>query len=823
MSNPNISNPIACPLVTTVYTVTGTDGSGCFDTTSVTIAIDTLPIINAGPDVWVCAGDSVELNATGGITYTWTPAAGLNNTTIPNPLAGPLLTTTYIVTGLNVNGCSSTDTIVVSTSDTVPISPGASTAICAGDSIVLGGNPTSPNGTTYAWFPTASLDDDTLANPTAFPTVTTTYFIVATNDTCTAIDSVTIIVNSASISAGTDVSICAGDSVQLTATGGISYEWHPGVLLTDSVIPNPIAFPTITTDFIVEGTDVNGCLDNDTVTVAVNPLPIITIFSDTNICIGDSVQLTATGGISYEWHPGVLLTDSVIPNPIAFPTITTDFIVEGTDVNGCLASDTVTVTVNSLPIITISNDTNICIGDSVQLTAIGGISYEWHPGVFLTDSVLPNPIAFPIITTDFIVEVTDTNGCLAIDTVAVSVNSLPIITISNDTNICIGDSVQLTAIGGISYEWHPGVFLTDSVLPNPIAFPIITTDFIVEVTDTNGCLAIDTVAVSVNLLPNIDAGADVTLCVDDSIQLNATGGITYTWTPVTNMTNPNSPSPIVFPTVTTTYVVTGIDVNTCSNSDSVIVSVFRIPDLSDTTICIGDNLQLMAFGPLNANYLWTPSIDLSDSNIFNPITSTGTTITYVLIVEDVLSGCLDSTAITIEAFDKPAAEFSVETTPACEAVFAEFTNLSTNSSTYLWRFGDGGESTAINPSHTFSYGGNFTSILTAFNEAGCFDTATFNISSGSFEDQFNLIPPVVFTPNGDGINDIFQLEIPEPIASCTNIQIFNRWGSKIFESVGQNTAWDGRTTAGEKVPIGTYFYIIEINGIIKRGALTLLE
>ena len=418
---------------------------------------------------------------------------------------------------------------------------------------------------------------------------------------------------------------------------------------------------------------------------------------------------------------------------------------------------------------------------------------------------------------------TDTNGCLAIDTVAVSVNSLPIITISNDTNICIGDSVQLTAIGGISYEWHPGVFLTDSVLPNPIAFPIITTDFIVEVTDTNGCLAIDTVAFSVNLLPNIDAGADVTLCVDDSIQLNATGGITYTWTPVTNMTNPNSPSPIVFPTVTTTYVVTGIDVNTCSNSDSVIVSVFRIPDLSDTTICIGDNLQLMAFGPLNANYLWTPSIDLSDSNIFNPITSTGTTITYVVTVEDVLSGCLDSTAITIEAFDKPAAEFSVETTPACEAVFAEFTNLSTNSSTYLWRFGDGGESTAINPSHTFSYGGNFTSILTAFNEAGCFDTATFNISSGSFEDQFNLIPPVVFTPNGDGINDIFQLEIPEPIASCTNIQIFNRWGSKIFESVGQNTAWDGRTTAGEKVPIGTYFYIIEINGIIKRGALTLLE
>ena len=747
LSNPNIASPIACPLVTTAYTVTGTDGNGCFDTTSVIITINPLPIVDAGPDVWVCAGDSIELNATGAITYTWTPAAGLNNTTIPNPLAGPLLTTTYIVEGTDINGCSNTDTIVVSTGGTVPISPGANAAICIGDSIVLGGNPTSPNGTTYAWFPTGGLDDDTLANPTAFPTTTTTYFIVATNDTCTAIDSVTIIVNSASISAGTDVSICAGDSVQLTATGGISYEWHPGVLLTDSVLPNPIAFPTITTDFIVEGTTVNGCLANDTVTVAVNPLPIITIFSDTNICVGDSVQLIATGGISYEWHPGVLLTDSVLPNPIAFPTITTQFIVEGTDINGCLASDTVTVTVNSLPIITISND----------------------------------------------------------------------------TNICIGDSVQLTAIGGISYEWHPGVLLTDSVLPNPIAFPIITTDFIVEVTDTNGCLASDTVTVTVNLLPNIDAGADVTLCVDDSIQLNATGGTTYTWTPVTNLINPNSSSPIVFPSVTTTYIVTGIDVNTCSNSDSVIVSVFRIPDLSDTTICIGDDLQLMAFGPSNANYLWTPSIDLSDSNIFNPITSTGTTVTYVVTVEDVLSGCLDSTAITIEAFEKPVAEISVETTPACEGVFAEFTNLSTNASTYLWRFGDGVESIAINPSHIFSYGGNFTSILTAFNEAGCFDTTTFNISSGSFEEQFDLIPPVVFTPNGDGINDVFQLEIPEPIATCTNFQIFNRWGSKVFESVGQNVAWDGRTTAGEKVPIGTYFYLIEINGIIKRGALTLLE
>ena len=339
---------------------------------------------------------------------------------------------------------------------------------------------------------------------------------------------------------------------------------------------------------------------------------------------------------------------------------------------------------------------------------------------------------------------------MANDTITVAVNPFPIITIFSDTNICVGDSVQLNATGGISYEWHPGVLLTDSTLSNPKAFPIITTDFIVEGTDTNGCLANDTITVAVNSLPII----------------------------------------------------------TISN---------------DTNICIGDNLQLMVFGPSNANYLWTPSIDLSDSNIFNPITSTGVTITYTVTVEDVLSGCLDSTAITIEVFDKPTAELSVETNPACEGVFVELTNLSTNASTYLWRFGDGVESTAINPSHTFSYGGNFTSILTAFNVAGCFDTVTFNISSGSFEEQFNLIPPVVFTPNGDGINDVFKLDIDETIAACSNLQIFNRWGSKIFESVGQNVAWDGRTAAGEKVPIGTYFYIIEINGIIKRGTLTLLE
>jgi len=330
--------------------------------------------------------------------------------------------------------------------------------------------------------------------------------------------------------------------------------------------------------------------------------------------------------------------------------------------------------------------------------------------------------------------------------------------------------------------------------------------------------------VTVNPLPTISAGLTDTvyMCAGDSVQLNATGGTSYVWTPNTNITNNTIANPFVFPPVTTTYYVTGTDANSCSNSDSVVVSVFAIPDLSDTVICIGDSIQLTAYGPPGATFTWTPTTSLSNPNIANPYTSTTVTITYTVTVQDT-NGCVDTTQITVTAEDKPNAAFTVETTPACDGILAIFDNTSTGADSYLWLFGDGSQSIEIHPTHIFAYESSFTTILNAYSANGCLDTAVFNISSLSFEEQFNLTPPSVLTPNRDGFNDEFRLDLPEAISQCTNIEIFNRWGMKVFESKGQNMGWDGRTTTGAEVPDGTYFYIVDVKGIVKKGSITLMR
>ena len=209
---------------------------------------------------------------------------------------------------------------------------------------------------------------------------------------------------------------------------------------------------------------------------------------------------------------------------MAFPTDTTEYIVNATDINGCANSDTVSVIVNPLPSAFAGNDVAICFGDTTTLTATGGLNYSWSP----TDS-LSNPLnditqAFPIITTEYIVTVTDTNGCIQSDSIVVTVNELPIGDAVADVTICNGDSAQLNATGGDTYVWAPITGLSDPNIADPWATSIVTTNYVVLITDLNGCTDTDTVIVTVNNLPNISAGSDIQICIGDTTQLLVTGG-----------------------------------------------------------------------------------------------------------------------------------------------------------------------------------------------------------------------------------------------------------------------------------------------------------
>ncbi len=518
LNNPNIANPLAFPSSTTTFIVSGTDANSCSNTDTINVTVNPLPSISVSGSNYLCPGDTLQLIASGGITYAWSPNYNISDTSTFNPLVYPLSSTSYIVEGTDANNCSDTDTFAITVSQTVPTDAGNDTAICVGNSVVLGGSPTAPPNSTFSWTPTTGLNNPTGANPIATPTVTTTYYVVATNDTCTGIDSVTVVVNAlTSLNAGNDTAICIGDTAQLQATGATAYTWSPTTDLSNPNIVNPLAFPSSTTTFIVSGTDANSCSNTDTVVITVNPLPNVFAGNDTAICIGDTAQLQATGATAYTWSPTVDLNNPNIANPLAFPTTTTTYIVSGIDTNSCSNTDTILVTVNPLPNVFAGNDTAICIGDTAQLQATGATSYTWSPTSGLSNPNIANPLAFPSSSTTYFVAGTDANSCSNIDSIIVTVNLLPNISTGNDTIACQDGTIQLNASGALNYTWSPGSILNDSTIANPIATLDSATVLTLTGTDANGCRNTDSILIDVFyfIFDN-----DTAICQGDQIQLS---------------------------------------------------------------------------------------------------------------------------------------------------------------------------------------------------------------------------------------------------------------------------------------------------------------
>ena len=826
LSDPSIASPSAFPSSTTTYSVTVTDGNGCTAIDSVVVTVLSLPPVDAGPELWVCPGGSVQLNATGATTYLWSPAGTLNNPNIANPLATPAVNTVYTVLGTDGNGCQNTDSVLVVVNPIVPTDAGPDTSICFGEVVTLGGNPTSPNGTTYLWNPGGSLNDPTLANPVASPVATTQFIVETTNDTCSGSDTVNVtVLPLPPVDAGADIAICFGDTTQLNGAGAAVYNWTPTTGLSDPTIPNPLASPATTTEYFLTGIDVNGCENNDSVTVTVHPLPLADAGADQSICPGGTAQLQASGGVNFVWTPTIGLSNPNIANPLAFPTSTTTYTVLVTDTNGCENTDSLTITVLPAPTATALGDTTICLGDSAQLQASGGLTYLWSPGVSLSDPTSSSPMAGPSLTTTYTVTVTDGNGCTASDQVQVIVLPLPAIDAGANVEICLGDSTQLQATGGVSYLWSPATGLSATNVANPWASPTVTTTYIVIGTNSSSCSNFDSVTVTVHPLPVANAGPDQFICEAGQAFLNATGGQSYLWSPGTSLSDSTIANPLSTPQQTAAYTVIVTDSNGCTDLDTVVVNVFSVTGPQDTSICLGDTVRLNAipeFGTDPYQFDWSPAAGLSDSTIGDPLASPQVVTQYEVLVSDA-NGCVDTANVTVSFLPQPTAVFEFELQPTCQGISATFDNLSTGADNYLWDFGDGTTSTEENPEHVFAYGQTMSVTLTAFNEFTCRSQDQNQEVIQLFDDYVSLEFPNVFSPNGDGINDFFEVDFGYDLHQCVRLEIFDRWGQRIFLSSGNYHNWDGATYTGRQVKEGVYFYVLEVNGLVFKGNITLLR
>ncbi len=619
----------------------------------VTIFVDEV-IADAGPDQHICVGGGTPLNASGGTNYLWEPDDGtLSNLTIANPVASPVVPTTYIVTVSNDLGCEDKDTVEVLI-DTIVADVTPDDTICPGEFVQL----QATGGTIFSWTPATGLDNPNIGNPIATPTNTTRYVVTVRDEAgCVDYDTVTIYAGGVTVDIGEGGTICAGNSVQLQASGGLFYFWEPGESLNNQLIPNPIASPTVTTTYNLTIAGALGCEDSAEVTVVVDQLEG-EISEDDTICIGNSTTISASGGVNYEWIPqDGSLSNNTIANPVASPDETTEYTVYISDDTG-FCRDTLAVTVF---VDRVEPDAGvgatICAGGSTSLLASGGGTYDWSPkDGSLNATFVPNPIASPTTPTTYTVTVTSEWGfCVGSDTVSVRIGTLDA-NVSPDDTICLGDQIQIQATGGTVYSWTPAdlAIISEFDIANPIVFPTVTTTFVVDVTDNGGiCSDQDSVTIYVESITP-DISADTAICAGESITIQASGGDVYVWTPANLLTNPNSPTQTVSPTSTTRYFVN--IANTSGVCEADLEVEIEVNDISvsidDVFLCPGFTTTL---DPLVTNtsadgedliFSWSPATDLSADDIRNPVLTGNTSGVYELNVTNA-SGCEASDDMTL--------------------------------------------------------------------------------------------------------------------------------------------------------------------------------
>ncbi|MCB9231901.1 MAG: PKD domain-containing protein [Bacteroidia bacterium] len=497
----NDNDPIANPTQTTWYYVQIVDFNGC--TSNIDSALVTVlprPIVDAGPDMYICADSApctiLQASITGApgpYSYQWSPAAGLNSDTILNPCARPDTTTIYtlVVTSLS-NGCSSNTTTVDSNSTvTVHVQPlpiahahsAPETDICLGDSVELQGYGygAGPNYI-YQWSPASGLSSVNVPNPKASPSQTTDYILTVWSNSCPSYgDTVTVNVHTnPTVDAGPVVEICLGENGQLdgeafgdpTSTG-YSFYWWPNTGFVSNVIDeNPWVSPPTTTTYYVIATSSWGCESAiDSTQLVVKPSPIAEAGENQIICEGMETQLlgsyTSTTGmppanqVYYQWSPSDSLSNTTVLQPMADPTVSTTYTLTVT-YNLCTSTDEVLITVIPGLNAQADRDTSvICGGDSVGIYSSGGLgaaTFTWIPAAGVADPHSPNTMASPSVSTVYQI-VLEEGGCT--DTAEVSIDVIPSPTvayINSPPTGCVPFDVNFLELtsDAVAWTWNFG-------------------------------------------------------------------------------------------------------------------------------------------------------------------------------------------------------------------------------------------------------------------------------------------------------------------------------------------------------------------------------
>jgi hypothetical protein len=357
----NSSSTIANPNSTTQYTVVATNlSNGCSESDQILVTVNQdAPISNAGSDFTkTCVsninGNTIGMNAVAGITYSWFPSTGLSSIGASNPIANPSQTTLFTLTSTDVvNGCTSTDQILITVNNELPIAyAGLDALITCNQNVngaVIGMQPV--NGINYSWSPSTGLSSINQSQILAHPNQNSNYTLTATNpiNGCVHTDTVNIIVDTVAptVNAGSDVVVCEGQFVQLSGSSNSSnVSWSPSFMVQNVNDLNTTATINGSTTFTLTAIGSNGCIATDVLTAQIAESPLSSLLSNYIVCENETINLTVSPQLTCNWSG--LYTGT--QNDIAFiGTSSGNLNLETTNNNGCTSSETITITVNPIP------------------------------------------------------------------------------------------------------------------------------------------------------------------------------------------------------------------------------------------------------------------------------------------------------------------------------------------------------------------------------------------------------------------------------------------------------------------------------------------
>ena len=817
------------------YNITVTDATGCSATMNANIndiSAPTLTITSSTNITCFGANDGAATTTTVGGTGPYTMVWTSGGQTLPNPTnLGPGINT---ITVTDAAGCVTSSSVTILEPSAVisavaTIQDASCFGVCDGSASVMAAGGTAP--LSWVWADPAAQTTSTAVNLCAGNYVVT----ITDANGCVKLDSATIVTQPSTLaissSSTTDVS-CNGSSdgsITTTVIGGTpfyTYNWMP---LVSSA---PVATGLLPGSYTLVVSDVNGCSTTQTWAITEPSALAYTGTFNAATCSSNNgtADVVVTGGTTpytYQWNDPLLQTTSVASN--LYGGLYSCVI---TDAHGCSITANFNVPDLSGPLVDSVRSTPVsCFGGSNGTATVypkagagtAPLTYLWTPSAQTTTT------ATGLTAGAYSVIITDANGCSTSAIVTVTQPALLSLIFSALDTICYGDTAQVygQALGGnpaYNYTWSgaSGAGLTGSG-PH-LVMPTATTVYTISVVDSKGCTAGPS-SMTVVVRPKITVVAtDITICdgASGTISANASGGnggpYTYSWS-----NGINTQSQVVSPTIATSpmnYIVTANDGCSSPSIDTATVT------LNPGSIGLLQGLPRVGCEPLLVNftaisnngvsYTW----DYGDGTTGTGSASThtyGSAGTYdVSVIVTTAAGCttLIDSLNYIQVNPVPNASFTASPNPVSSlSPLVTFTDLSTVTITnWAWNFGDAlstaDNSTLQNPTYSYSGTSVDTVVLIVTNQFGCKDTTSQVID---VIDDFVFYAPNSFTPDGNGVNDVF---LPKGIGfdvDSFKMFIFDRWGNMIYQTGDSTKGWDGRANNGKDIAqIDVYVWRVEL-------------